>query len=368
MATKTSWVANKTGTTATSWSGGAAYGKKPTQDANSEFSTISIDGSSISGFSTGAWGNSGQEQKKEGTQNKFSFGRGTGLAKEEKGTAWGAMKKEQERKKEGRGSTGRGMQGKAGAKPGTMGFGANKFGTAGGFGTGRFATGGYGTGATTTYGAKTNTTTSTFSYKPSGTTGYGASKIGGDPLKKLKESEEYITSRGEPFISFPVTIETKNNEPKEMLSMHICSVPRFYEYPVEMLRYYDYVFGGGIKWVDPNPAEPAKADATKQEGFGLQPSTQLKNISPWTLELVHIKIDPEPAGQTIQPFGVLPATMVQTEQTHQDVQDDEDFTPIRQRGFLVSRTLFDNMKDYSGPSRTPGFNKIEPSHAKGFYF
>ena len=366
---KTAW-GGKTGTsTGTTWSRGNYGQGNKANDQNSEFSTVGIDGSSAGGFSIGAWANLGKEEKKDATKTGF----GLSTQQKEKGTAWGALKREQERKKEGRGGTGRGTQAKPGFASktgfgttgfGTTGFGANKTTGFGSFGTGAKTT--YGTG-TSTYGTGAKTSTYSFGTGQKSTFSFGANKTAENLLKKLRESEEYITSQGQPFLSFPVRILTRANEEKECESKHICSVPRFYDYPVEMLRYYDYVFGGGIDWVDPNPAVAAKKEEEKK-GFGLQGGTQYEKYSPWKLDISDIKIDPEQAGQVSQPFGVLPAAVIQAEQSHQEIEDEEEFTPIRQRGFLVSRTLFDNMKDYSGPSKTPGFKKVEPSHAKGFYF
>ena len=356
---KTSWGGtNKTNTP--SWSG--TYGKSQQTDTNSEFSTLTLDGSNAEGFggSIGAWGRQIEETATKKSQYGASF-----TAQKEKGTAWGALKREKEKKVEGRGG-----QGRATTAPktplGTGGFGSS---AKTGFGTGfssfsagaktGFGTGGYGgtTAGTSAYGKSTTTGTSKF--------GFGRTS-GASALNKLRESGEYITSRGQPFISYPVILANKSHEEKEYQCRHICSVPRFYDYPVEMLRYYDYVFGGGIDWVDPNPTE-VKGTDQKQMGIGLQAATVYEQISPWTLTIQELKNTDESAPDPTQPYGVLPATLLQPEPTHQDLAD-EDYIPVRQRGFLVSRTLFDNMKDYAGPSKTPGFKKVEPNHSKGFYF
>lgn len=348
---KTSWGQTKTGTT-TTWSG-TRYGQA--NSANPEdnpFSTLSIDGKP-QGSGNGAWGKKAVAKEEE--KSKY------GMSKPKyESTLWGAIKREKVKQEESRNVAGFGKSTVSGfgAKTGFGSFGAKT-----GFGS---------------FGAKTGTSysTKTWSSYGSGATktsgySYGKSSFGAkSAFPKAEDGYEYITSRGQPFNFFIINMPQSNsNEIQEFNAKHICATPRYDKYPIEMLRWFDYVFGGGINYIDPSMpkvADKSKTgyDKSKTTGFGAT-AAEIIDVSPWEVDPAKIPKyvikNPLDTSSTKTPYGVLPPTQIPSEQKREeDESEDEEVIDIKPRGFLTARTLFDDMHLYDGKSHTPGLVNLVP--------
>ena len=67
-------------------------------------------------------------------------------------------------------------------------------------------------------------------------------------IERIESLPNKITSRGQTFELFPFDNFNTTNT-KKFYGSHICNCPRYYPYSVEMLRWFDYIQGGGINYI-----------------------------------------------------------------------------------------------------------------------
>lgn len=395
--TGTSWNQNKTTGTATQWGrSNVAQAEQPVGWAGG---SDNVTNWNTQKGTSGGWKKKQQEEQKtsgftSSTTNKTGFGgRAGGFGAGEPGTAWGALKRRiDEKNNQGRGM---GTGSSFGASRG--GFGQNKgFGQSSGFGqksgfgsTGGFGAktgtgtgfGGTGFGSTTSsstygsFGAKTGTTgafgtTGGTGFKSSGTTygttgGFGGSTWGakGYGAKTTQIPVDYKTTRGQPFLHWEFQMENANRELVTWFIKHIAAIPRFNPYPVEMLRWFDYIIGGGINLQNLKPADPnAKTTTfgtgtnTYKAGTTMGVQKEYVPVTPWSVPLNFMEHGKLPE-EIPQPYGALPASTLPQEPPPFKVEEEEEIK-VTARGFYKTNKLFQKMQEYTGGSHTPGLRQL----------
>lgn len=358
---------NKTFSTTTSWTKNTTTQPEQPQGygGNDQVAQWTTQKGTSGGYKRAAAGEGDSKTKTTGFGSGSSFTSGSSF-KGEPGTAWGALKREIDKKNQGRG--GAGASSGFGASRSAFGSGTSSFGASRtGFGSSTSSSFGANKsfGTTSSFGANRSTTTtgttSTFKSFGTGSTTSSFGKFGA--AKTVQIVGEYRTSRGQPFLQYDINLDGPNNEPVTYSLKHICAIPRYNKYPVEMLRWFDYVIGGGITYVNPNPKDTkigfGSTSTTNKFGTGLGAGITQKefiDMTPWKLDLQYIKMGTAPEDIE-HPYGTLPSTDIPQEQPPIKYEEEEEVKVVA-RGFYRSNKLFDKMRDYVGGSHTPGLVQL----------
>jgi len=181
-------------------------------------------------------------------------------------------------------------------------------------------------------------------------------------LTQPKLPPNAIVSHGQPFLSNDFIEKSASGKDEIVFQVrHIASVERFSGITVEMLRYFDYIQGGGI--APPPPKTETPTSTTRIGGTGLSTTSQSSmppyQMAPWKVPEKYLEVPPIPLSTKTQVFGTLQATHLPPIPPDNDEETLISQIKIRPRGFSSKKTIMDSIQNYHGlKTATPGLTQL----------